>query len=47
MSIENNIIKFKKYLETERRYPKTTIDSYDNDLSNKYIAFLKSRLSSS
>lgn len=41
MSIENNIIKFKKYLETERRYPKTTIDSYDNDLSNKYIAFLK------
>ena len=41
MSIENNIIKFKNYLENERRYPKTTIDSYDNDLSNKYVTFLK------
>ncbi len=40
MKIEENIIQFKKYLKNERRYPETTIESYDNDLSNKYVTFL-------
>ncbi len=40
MKIEDNILKFKKYLINERRYPETTINSYDNDLSNKFVTFL-------
>ena len=40
MKIEDNILKFKKYLKNERRYPETTINSYDNDLSNKFVTFL-------
>ena len=41
MKIEDNILKFQEYLANERRYPETTINSYDNDLSNKYVTFLK------
>lgn len=41
MKIEDNILQFKKYLKNERRYPETTINSYDNDLSNKFVTFLQ------
>ena len=41
MDLPHHIEDFKKYLQNERRYPETTIKSYDYDLSNKYSAFLK------
>ena len=40
LMIKKHIEDFKKYLANERRYPETTINSYDYDLSNKYVTFL-------
>ncbi len=41
ITIGEEIEKFKSYLKNERRYPETTIESYENDLANKYVTFLK------
>lgn len=39
MKIDKAIEQFSKYLENERKYPDTTINSYNEDL-NKYVIFL-------
>ncbi len=40
MKIEEAINRFIKYLHNERKYPDTTITSYELDLNNKYVTFL-------
>ena len=39
MNIDKAIDQFSKYLENERKYPDTTVNSYKEDL-NKYVIFL-------